>query len=93
MVAGIVAVAAEAHDTERRGNRALARGKNCADQQNLCFEPSPVLEQRCEGKENGYNGIRQGEHGLSYCERWGQASLPCFSIILDFVQSPAKVAN
>ncbi len=90
MVAGIVGVAAEAHDTERRGNLALARGKYCPDQQNLGFEPSPVLEQRCEGKENGYNGIRQGEHRLSYCERWGQASLPCYSITLNFVQSPGK---
>ena len=54
------------------------RGKYCADQQHLGFQPSSILEQRCEGKENGYNGIRQGKHGLTYCERWGQAMLTLF---------------
>ena len=78
IIAGIVAVAAQTHNTERCGNRALARGEYCADQQHLHFHPSlpsatiggPVLEQRCEGKEDGYNCVRQGKHGLTYCERW-----------------------
>ena len=31
----------------------------------LGFAPGPVLEQRGEGDENGYNGVRQGKHWLT----------------------------
>ena len=54
---------AAAHDAQRCGHGALARGKYRADQQQLGFLPGWAGEQRCEGKENGYNGIGQGEHG------------------------------
>ena len=53
MIAGIVAVAAETHNPEGSGHRALAWGENGADQQHLGFPPSPLLEQRCERKKNG----------------------------------------
>ena len=36
-----------------------------------------AAKQRCEGNENGYNAIGQGEHGWTFREKWGQASLPC----------------
>ena len=85
MIAGVVPLVAASHDAERRGNRALARGQYRADQQPLGFPPSlPSAptggrfgKQRCEGNENGYNGIGQGEHGWTFREKWGQASLPC----------------
>ena len=85
MVAGVVALVAAAHDAERRSHGALARGQDRADQQQLGFPPSlPSAttggwagEQRCEGNENGYNGIGQGEHGQTFLGKWGQASLPC----------------
>ena len=63
MVAGVVAVIAATHDPQRRGHGALARGQDRADQQHLGFPPSWAGEQRCEGNEQGYNGIGQGEHG------------------------------
>ena len=63
MVAGVVVIIAAAHDAQRRGHGALARGQDRADQQQLGFTPGWAGEQRCEGNENGYNGIGQGEHG------------------------------
>ena len=75
VVAGVVPVVAQSHDTERRGHGALTRGEDCTHQQELCFPPGRVGEQRCEGNENEYNGIGQGEHGLGLL-KWGQASLP-----------------
>ena len=77
MVKSVVAVAAEAHDAQRRSYGALARGQYRAHQQHLCFVPSPAMEQRGEGDEKGHNGVWQSEHGLTCCERWGQDSLPC----------------
>ena len=77
MVTGVVAVATAAHDAQRCGHGALARGQDRADQQQLGFLRSWAGEQRCEGKENGYNGIGQGEHGWAFLGKWGQASLPC----------------
>ena len=35
-----------------------------------------AAKQRCEGNENGYNGIGQGERGWTFREKWGQAILP-----------------
>ena len=78
MIAGVVAVAAEAHNPEGRRHGALAWGGNGAGQQRLGFQPSPLPEQRCEGNKNRYNCVRQGEHGLTCCKRWSQASIPCF---------------
>ena len=77
MVAGIVPVAAEAHDPQRSRHGALARGQDRAHQQHLGLAPRPVLEQPGERDENGYNGVGQSEHGLTYGEMWGQPSLPC----------------
>ena len=77
MVAGEVAVIAATHDPQRRGHRALAWRQYRAHQQHLRFAPGWVAEQRCEGNENGYNGIGQGEHGWTFREKWGQAILPC----------------
>ena len=57
MVAGVIAVIAAAHDPQGRGDGALARGQDRAQQQQLGFPPSWVGKQRCEGNENGYNGI------------------------------------
>ena len=53
MVAGVVEVVAAAHDAQRRGHGALARGQYRAHQQHLCFFPSPAMEQRGEGMEYG----------------------------------------
>ena len=77
MVAGVVAVVAAAHDAERRCHGALARGQYRADQQDLGFQPGRAAKQRCEGIEYGYNGIGQGEHGWTFREKCGLASLPC----------------
>ena len=77
MVAGEVAVIAATHDPQRRGHRALAWRQYRAHQQHLRFAPGWVAEQRCEGNENGYNGIGQGEHGWTFRRKWGQAILPC----------------
>ena len=60
VVTSVVAVATAAHDAQRRGHGALARGQDRADQQQLGFLPSWAGEQRCEGKENDYNGIGAG---------------------------------
>ena len=79
MIAGIVAVAAAAHDPERGSHAALTRRQDRAHQQRLGFMPSPVLEQRCEGKENGYNGIRQGKDGWAFLWEIGPAQLTPFS--------------
>ena len=77
MVAGEVAVIAATHDPQRRGHRALAWRQYRAHQQHLRFAPGWVAEQRCEGNENGYNGIGQGERGWTFRRKWGQAILPC----------------
>ena len=77
VVAGVVALVAASHDAERRGRGALTRGQDRSHQQELGLLPGRVGEQRGEGKQNGYNGIGQGEHGWAFCEKWGQASLPC----------------
>ena len=62
MIAGVVAVAAQDHDPEGSGHRALAWGQYSADQQHLHFQPGrTVLEQRCERNKNGYNCVRQGK--------------------------------
>ena len=37
-------------------------GDRIAHTSNTWVAPGPVLEQRGEGDENGYNGIRQGKH-------------------------------
>ena len=77
MVAGVVELVAAAHDAERRGHGALARGQDRTHEQELGFLPGWAGEQRCEGGQNSYNGIGQGEHGWTFREKWGQASLPC----------------
>ena len=89
VVTDVAPLVAASHDAERRGNRALARGQYRADQQPLGFPPSlssaptggRAAKHRCEGNENGYNGIGQGEQGWTFREKWGQAILPC---IYDF---------
>ena len=75
VVTGIVAVVAASHDAQRRGHGALARGQDRADQQQLGFLPSWAGEQRCEGKENGYNGTGQGEHGWTFPSEVGSGQL------------------
>ena len=77
VVASVVAVVAESHDTERRCHGTLAGSQYRADQQDLGFPPGRVAKQRGEGMEYGYNGIGQGEHGGTFLEKWGPASLPC----------------
>ena len=85
MVAGVVALIAAAHDPQHCRHGTWARGKYRADQQHLGFPPSLPsattggrgAKQRCEGNENGYNGIGQGEHGWAFRKKWGQAILPC----------------
>ena len=77
MVAGVVALVAAAHDAQCRRHGALARGQDRADEQHLGFPSGRVGKQRCEGNDNGYNCIGQGEHGWTFREKWGQASLPC----------------
>ena len=83
MVAGVVALIAEAHHTERRGNGALARGQDRADQQHLGFPPGWVAEQRCEGNEYGCNGIGQGEHGWAFSDVWVRPAYPAFILFLN----------
>ena len=75
MVAGVVALVAAAHHTQRRGHGALARGEDRADQQQLGFPPGRVGEQRCEGNEYGYNDIGQGEHGWAFLWKVGSGQL------------------
>ena len=50
-----------------------------------------AAKQRCEGNENGYNGIGQGEHGWTFREKWGQASLPCLYDFSKLCVKPVKV--
>ncbi len=66
MVAGVVALVAASHDTERRGHGRLSWGQDRADQQELGFLPGRVGEQGCKGKKDGYNGIGQDEHGWTF---------------------------
>ena len=75
VVAGVIPVVAQPHDAERRGHGALARGQDRADQQQLCLPPSWAGEQRCERKENGYNGVGQGEHGRAFPSKVGAGQL------------------
>ncbi len=84
MIAGIVAVIAVAHDAERRGYGAWAGGQYRADQQHLDFDPGSALEPRCQGSENGSNGLRQGKHGWALLWKSGQASLPRFYNVPNF---------
>ena len=76
MAAGVVPVVAAAHDPERRGHGALARGQDRAHQQHLCFPPSRPAEQRCEGNEDGYNSIGQGERGWAFSDTWVGPAYP-----------------
>ena len=71
MVAGVVALVAAAHDTQRRGDSALTRGQDRAHQQQLGLLPSRVGEQRCEGGEDRCNGVGQGEHGWVFPSKVG----------------------
>ena len=84
MVAGVVTLVAASHDTERRGHGALSWGQNRANQQQLHFLPSGVGEQGCEGKENGYNGIGQGEHSWAFSEILVRPAYPVFILFLNF---------
>ena len=52
MVAGVVAIVAQSHDTQRRCHGALARGQYGADQKDLGFPPSRAAKKCCEGDEN-----------------------------------------
>ena len=60
MIAGVVAVASQTHDAERRGHGALAGSENRADKQDLGLPPglpsAPTggrgPKQCCEGIEN-----------------------------------------
>ena len=82
MVAGVVEVVAAAHDAQRRGHGALARGQYRPEQQHLGFPPGRVGKQRCEGNEYGYNDIGQGEHGWAFLWKVGSGQLTlslCFS--------------
>ena len=76
MVAGVVALVAAAHDPQRGGDGALARRQYRADQQHLGFSPGWVAEQRCEGSENGYNGVGPGEHGQTFSHIWFRPAYP-----------------
>ena len=53
MVAGVVEVVAAAHDVQRRGHGALARGQYRPEQQHLGFPPGRVAKHRGEGMEYG----------------------------------------
>ena len=46
-----------------------------ADQQQLGFPPGWARKQRCEGNEQGYNGIGQGEHGWAFPLKVGSGQL------------------
>ena len=91
MVAGVVEVVAAAHDAQRCGHGALARGQYRPEQQHLGFPPSRVGKQRYEGNEYGYNGIGQGEHGWTFSEIWVRPAYPVLLLSLNFAQSPAFV--
>ena len=75
VVAGVVALVAAAHDAQCRRHGALARGQDRADQQHLGFPPGWAGKQRCEGNEQGYNGIGQGEHGWAFPLKVGSGQL------------------
>ena len=70
MAAGVVPMVAAAYDPERRRHGALARDRDRAYQQHLCFPPSRAAEQCCEGNEYGYNCIGRGEHGSAFSDIW-----------------------
>ena len=78
MVAGVVLVVAQSHDPQGRRHGALTRGQDRAHQQHLGFPPGWVGKQRCEGKEQGYNGIGQGEHGWAFSEIWVRPAYAAF---------------
>ena len=59
------------------GRRLGLRGSGDDNHQYLGFPPGWAGEQSCEGSENGHNGIRLGEHGWTFREKYDQASLPC----------------
>ena len=92
MVAGVVELVAAAHDAERRGHGALARGQDRTHEQELGFLPGlPSAttggwagEQRCEGGQNSYNGIGQGEHGWTFRESGVRPAYPAFMLFLNF---------
>ena len=44
-------------------------------QQQLGFPPGWARKQRCEGNEQGYNGIGQGEHGWAFPLKVGSGQL------------------
>ena len=90
MVAGVVALVAAAHDPQCCRHGALARGQDRAHQQHLGFPPGWVGKQCCEGNENGYNGIGQGEHSWTFREKWGQAILPCSYVFSIFCVKSSK---
>ena len=75
VVAGVVALVAAAHDAQCRRHGALTRGQDRADQQQLGFPPGWARKQRCEGNEQGYNGIGQGEHGWAFPLKVGSGQL------------------
>ena len=50
-----------------------------------------AAKQGCEGNENGYNATGQGEHGWTFREKWGQASLPCLYAFSKLCVKPVKV--
>ena len=75
MVAGVVALVAAAHDAQRRGHGALARGQDRAHQQQLGFPPGWAGKQRGEGNEQGYNGSGQGEHGWAFPLKVGSGQI------------------
>ena len=49
MIAGVVSVAAQTHDSERRGHGALAGSENRADKQDLGFPPGRGPKQCAKG--------------------------------------------
>ena len=93
MVASVVALVAAAHHTQRRGHGALTRRQDRAQQQQLGFLPGRVGEQHCEGQENGYNGIGQGEHGWTFSQIWVRPAYPAFLLFLNFAKSPDWVLD
>ena len=90
MVAGVVASIAATHDAQRLRHRALAWRQYRAHQQHLGFAPGWVAEQCCEGNENGYNGIGQGEHGWTFCDIRVRPSYPVLMLFLKNAQSPGS---
>ena len=63
-------------------NGALTQDR--ADQQQLGFPPGWARKQRCEGNEQGYNGIGQGEHGWAFPLKVGSGQLPVFILFLNY---------